>query len=573
MIIQEIYDDFRNFLYLVWEHLGLPPPTRAQYEIAYFMQHGLETSDTRTDIIEAFRGIGKSYIASAYCLWLLYRDPVDTKILVVSATGSKSKEFVSQVKGILNTMPLLAHLRGGRRDTVDKFDVAGASLSQSYSLKAASITGQITGSRATHIIADDIEIESNSKTEDARASLLRAVAEFEAIKVPGSNFVLYLGTPQTEESIYNTLVKERGYTCFCVPARYPKEDKQSSYVLQTEDGRYVNILAPFIQRDLEENPKIRGNPTDPARFNDEELASREAKGRAFFALQYMLDTSLSDAERYPLKLHDLIVMHVNPHKAPMTIQWGKDTDRGNVRSDLSNYGFSGDYYLGPLFVDSEWREYTSSVLFVDPSGRGADETAWSIIKELNGVFYLCKVGGFNGPVDEAMRMIALDAKAYKVNQILVEPNYGGVMWITAFNPILSQIWPNGCSVMEAEWVNTMKEARIIGTIEPVVNHHRLVIDESVAQDDQWCYQYTHIANERNCLRHDDRIDSTAGALAYMVRAMGMDVDQAAKAIRDAEFDAELEDFIETCTTHGGWRRGRGKRRKDGYRPEVYNSDS
>jgi hypothetical protein len=32
-----------------------------------------------------------------------------------------------------------------RRDEADQFDVAGASLSQSYSVKARGITGQITG--------------------------------------------------------------------------------------------------------------------------------------------------------------------------------------------------------------------------------------------------------------------------------------------------------------------------------------------------------------------------------------------------------------------------------------------
>ena len=34
-------------------------------------------------------------------------------------------------------------------------------------------------------------------------------------------------------------------------------------------------------------------------------------------------------------------------------------------------------------MDDEWREYEGSVIFVDPSGRGKDETAWAVMKVLN----------------------------------------------------------------------------------------------------------------------------------------------------------------------------------------------
>ena len=53
--------DFRNFLFLVWKQLALPEPTKVQYDIAEYLQ----TSGKRS-IIQAFRGVGKSYITSAY---------------------------------------------------------------------------------------------------------------------------------------------------------------------------------------------------------------------------------------------------------------------------------------------------------------------------------------------------------------------------------------------------------------------------------------------------------------------------------------------------------------------------
>lgn len=594
-----IRSDFRNFLFLVWGHLGLPEPTPGQYEVAYFLQWGyrgffetpsgrivkryddewLALSDEekaasipldvpretyRADIIMGFRGVGKSYISAAFALWKLLRDPRDEKILVVSASGVKAREFVSQVKAILMSMDLLAHLRPrvDQRDMIDRFDVNGASISQSPSLKAAGITGQITGSRATTIIPDDIEITENSRTEDARMNLLRAVNEFDAIVVPGSRTqVCFLGTPQTEESIYGRLIKERGFNCFCLPARYPKADKRQSYVLKRDDGTEHDILAPFI-RAVDRHPEIEWKPTDPRRFNEAELQSREAKGRSFFMLQYMLDTSLSDAERYPLKQHDLIVMSCNFVKAPMTIQWGHDSNKRNYRNDIPNVGFSGDYFLSALMVDPEWREYSASTLFVDPSGRGADETAWAIVKELHGMLYVLKVGGYAGDVATSMEMIAADAKMYNVSEVVVEPNYGGVMWIAAFQPILARVGKGwSCSVVEADWAKGQKEARIIDNLEPVMNQHRLIVDDSVAKDQTLIYQMTHISRDRGCLTHDDRIDALSGAVHRLVNSMMVDMTQAAEERTAEELDKELEDFIETCniTKSIGMRRGRGRR--------------
>lgn len=575
-----VRSDFRNFLFLVWEHLGLPAPTHAQYEIAYFLQHGWPGYATdpdsgqvvhyfgnqdaeptylerlappmdrqgRTDILEAFRGIGKSYVTAAFCLWRLLRDPRDTKILVCSASGSKAQEFVAQVKTILSTMDILAHLRPreDQRNKIDRFDVNGASMSQSYSLKAAGITGQITGSRASIIIADDIEVPDNSATEESRMKLLNKLQDFEAIKMPGGSEIIFLGTPQTEESIYTRLIKERGYRCYCWPARYPKPEKRGSYRIKREDGSLLDILAPYVAR-VDAEPSLEYQATDPERFDDYELAGREARGRAFFALQYMLDTSLSDAERYPLKQHDLIVMSCNAMKAPVTVQWGHATDMKNRKTDIPNVGFSGDYFLGPMFVDPEWRPYEQSVLFVDPSGRGKDETAWAVVKTLNGMLYVVHVDGFAGDPATAMRKIAHDAKLHQVNEILVEPNYAGAVWIAGFNPILAEVWPNGCSVNEAEWSRAQKEARIIDTLEPIMTLHRLVVDERVARDPTLMYQLTHLTRDRGSLQHDDRVDALAGAVARFTSTLMLDVKDAAKAQREAELDAELEDFIESCT--------------------------
>ncbi len=67
-------------------------------------------------------------------------------------------------------------------------------------------------------------------------------------------------------------------------------------------ANYGETLAPFIVKALESNSGLSGTATDPRRFSDDDLLERELSyGRAGFQLQFMLDTRLSDAERYPLK--------------------------------------------------------------------------------------------------------------------------------------------------------------------------------------------------------------------------------------------------------------------------------
>ena len=62
--------DFRYFLTAVWTHLNLPAPTRAQLCIAEYLQHGPKRLQ-----IQAFRGVGKSWITAAFVLWTLFNDP------------------------------------------------------------------------------------------------------------------------------------------------------------------------------------------------------------------------------------------------------------------------------------------------------------------------------------------------------------------------------------------------------------------------------------------------------------------------------------------------------------------
>ena len=61
--IQLLQDDFKLFLQALWTELNLPSPTRAQYAIADYIQYGPKRLQ-----IQAFRGVGKSWITGAFVL-------------------------------------------------------------------------------------------------------------------------------------------------------------------------------------------------------------------------------------------------------------------------------------------------------------------------------------------------------------------------------------------------------------------------------------------------------------------------------------------------------------------------
>ena len=314
----------------MWKHIGLPDPTPIQYDIAYFLQHGPSKI-----AIEAFRGVGKSFITSAYVLWRLYSNP-QHKFLVVSASKSRADAFSTFTMRLIMEMDILAHLRPReeQRQSRIEFDVGPATADQSPSVKSVGITGQLTGSRADEIIADDVEVLNNAATADMREKLIERTKEFSAILKPLDHArIIYLGTPQTEDSIYNKLPET--FTTRIWPALVPTKE---------EGDKYGDGLAPYIRKMMLNKPE--GTTTDPDRFSDIDLAARQAEyGRAGFSLQFMLNTQLSDEDRYPLKIRDLIVMDVPKDKAPMKINWLPDPKR--ELKELPNLAMAGDRFYNP----------------------------------------------------------------------------------------------------------------------------------------------------------------------------------------------------------------------------------
>ena len=533
-------DDFKLFLQALWNELDLPNPTRAQYAIADYLQHGPKRLQ-----IQAFRGVGKSWITGAFVLWTLFNNP-EKKIMIISASKERADNMSIFLQKLIIETPWLKHLQPKGDDSRwsrISFDVS-CSPHQAPSVKSVGITGQLTGSRADLMILDDIEVPGNSMTEFMREKLLQLCTEAESILTPKPDSrIMFLGTPQTTFTVYRKLA-ERSYKPFVWPARYPRKVSQ-----------YEGLLAPQLVEDIDKGAK-KWEVTDD-RFDNDDLVEREASmGRSNFMLQFMLDTSLSDAEKFPLKCADLIVTSVNPTTAPESVVWCSDPQ--NVIKDLPTVGLPGDYFYSPMQLQGEWDSYQETICSVDPSGRGTDETAAAFISQRNGFLYLHDMRAYrDGYSDQTLLDILKGCKKYGVSKLLIETNFGDGIVSELFRKHLQQT-KQGIDIEEFR-ANVRKEDRIIDSLEPILNQHRLVIDRSVVEKDfksnpdaapeerllyMLFYQMSRMCREKGAIRHDDRLDALSQGIKYFTDAMGISALEAIKDRKRTEWNAMLEEFFD-----------------------------
>jgi hypothetical protein len=558
-------DDFRVFLLEVWTFLRLPAPTPMQYDIARTLQHGPERL-----VIEAFRGIGKSWITAVFVLWCLFCDP-NYRVMVTSANQERADAFSTFTKRLITEMPLLQHMEPEGRTSNIAFDVAGSPADQAPSVRSVGITGQMTGGRANLIIGDDVEVPKNSLTHTMRERISELTKEFAAILKTKTTELeycpwlqyrrsVYLGTPQVEDTLYNKL-KTRGYYIRIWPSEVPESGQ-----------KYGDNLAPFV-RDMVGNVPV-GSPTD-IRFNEEELIGRKIEyGIAGYALQFLLDTNPQNVERHPLKLSDLIIDSVDREMAWTRTVWGND--KQHFLEDLPAGGFDGDGYYGPVWRSDEMLPWQLTVMAIDPSGQGKDETGFCIMRLMYSHLYVVKVGGFkDGYGEDTLKALAMWAQLYKVNDVIIEPNFGGGMFHSLFEPVLHEMQnedapEHKARVIPAEdtpWSRGQKELRICDTLEPLVRAHRLTVDRSVVEDDfqqqldeqkySFVYQYTRMMREKDCLPHEDRLESVAMAAQYFVEYLKQNQRIAHEKHKDKLKENEIKKFMKAAkATFGFGRKGR-----------------
>lgn len=548
-LVQREYSEFAPFLEVCMDHLGFTT-SPVQHDIGNFLSYGPQYI-----MVQAQRGQAKTTITAAYAVWTLIHNP-HHRILILSAGGRQANEISTLIVRLIMTLDELACLRpdptNGDRTSVEAFDVHYTlkGVDKSPSVACVGITGNLQGKRADLLIADDIESQKNARTATMREILLELTRDFISICATGR--IVYLGTPQSQESIYNTL-PARGYTVRIWPGRYPTPEQLE---------HYGNMLAPYVSRRLEQDPSLafgggmlgdQGKPIDPAYLTEEILQKKETdQGPSYFQLQHMLNTKLMDAQRYPLKIEDLVIMRLDGKHFPMSVT------RSFGGAGLRDFTVHNAAYRisTPHEVSPETAGLQGCVMYVDPAGggRNGDETAYAVTGFLNGNVYLLAAGGLPGGYNVTiMRKLAQIAKRWQVNKVIIEMNMGYGAFKEVWLPILRSEY--SCAV-EDDYVHGQKELRIIETLEPVMARGALIVNESVLEEDRdssadyeaakrglysLFHQLSKMTREKGALFHDDRADALEGAVRYWVQQLAIDQNEAVKRQREREWQEAIRD--------------------------------
>lgn len=509
--------DFREFAYLGMKFLGFDL-TEMQCDIADFMQHG-----PRKRMVAAQRGEAKSTLAALYAVWRLIQDQ-STRILIVSGGEKQASEVATLVIRMIETWPLLCYLKAdstrGDRTSYEGYDVHCdlKPLDKSASIACVGITAQLQGKRADLLIPDDIETTKNGLTQTMREQLLNISKDFAAICTHGDT--LYLGTPQTKDSIYKTL-PGRGFEVRVWPGRIPNQEMRE---------RYGDTLAPYIYTLIDAGYKetgfgldgTLGECTDKGRYNEEALIEKELDfGPEGFQLQYMLDTTMSDALRTKIKLSDMLVYSGGSDAAPDRLSY--IADKRYLWAE-EHEGIRGQTLYQPASYGEHMLPYQHKIMVIDPAGCGGDEVSYACGGAANSYIHLFSVGGFQGGIstDNVDKLIDL-AIEMGISDVFIESNMGhGTVEMLFQNRLKERKLP-GIGV-RGGYNTSQKEKRIIDTISPVTRRHRFVVHSRALTDDiQSCMQYSRdkrwlysafqqlqgITYDRGSLAKDDRADAVA----------------------------------------------------------------
>lgn len=553
MLMADEYHDFRDFAEEALQYLGFDI-TAMQSDIAEFMQTG-----PRLRMVMAQRGEAKSTLAAIYAVWRLVRDP-KTRVLIISAGEDKASEVAAVVIKLIMHWEKLDYLRPerrmGDRTGSDAFDVNYVlkGIDQSPSVACIGITGNLQGRRADLLIPDDIESTKNGLTVGQRQHLLALTREFTSINTHGD--ILYLGTPQTKDSVYNTL-PNRGFEVRIWPGRFPNPEERE---------RYHTHLAPYIADKLDANPALgsgygidgsRGAPTDPDRFDDDALMEKELdQGPEGFQLQYMLDTSLADALRQQLKLSDLLCADFNQDRVPEVLVHRPVRE---LRLDLPpQFSVIGAVLYRPVpDVKCDWVELPKDrIMYIDPAGGGSDEIGYSTGCAVGPYIHVLDVGGIMGGLtDENGQKLVEVIRRDKISHILVESNMGHGLFEINLRAILAKHDDLKNVGVMGEYSTGQKERRIIDSLVGAMQRHRVVLHKQVFESDaKWNQQHTidkrkersvfyqieNITTDRQSLPKDDRIEALAGVVRHYKAMLALDEDKAAEARKQAEAEEWMQ---------------------------------
>lgn len=548
-VLRKFYPDFVPFLQDRMEDLGFSTD-EIQEDIGEFLEHGPQYL-----MVEAQRSQAKTTITAIFAVWCLIHDPTH-RVLIVSAGDRQANEISTLIVRLIQNVDVLECMRpdrqAGDKTSNVAYDIHHSlkGMDKSPSVQCMGITANLQGARADLLIADDVESGKNARTAVQRAQLLHITKDFTSINQNGR--IIYLGTPQSIESIYNTL-PGRGFTIRVWPGRYPSEEQLPFY---------GDFLAPLITSRLAADPSLatgwgldglQGKATSPKIVPESALVKKELdQGPAYFQLQHMLLTTMADAARYPLKPENLVVMRLPDNHAPTTVVRAFGQLAVKMVNNLK-------YKISPALDSGHTTasKVVASVLYIDPAGGGvnADETGWAMVGLLNSNLFVRGIGGVPGGYDPPqLQAIADLVVKYRPTVIKIEKNFGYGAYKAVITPIIKAACEQACMPMPGiseDYTNSQKELRIINTLEPIMGRGALVINEDIFDEEtadlqrydlrlrdtySFFFQLSKVTRDPGALLHDDRLDALAGACAHFQDALAVDQTKAVKAAEKAAYE-------------------------------------
>ena len=153
----------------------------------------------------------------------------------------------------------------------------------------------------------------------------------------------------------------------------------------------------------------------------------------------------------------------------------------------------------------------------------------------------------DGYSDATLLDILRGCKKFGVTKLLIETNFGDGIVAELFRKHLQQT-KQAIDIEEVR-ANVRKEDRIIDTLEPVFNQHKLIVNRSVIEWDfnsnkdaapetrllyMLFYQMSRMCREKGAVKHDDRLDCLAQGVKYFTDALAISAHETIKQRRQEE---------------------------------------
>lgn len=466
-------------------------------------------SDHERTLLLCSRNAGKSGLTELYALWLLHRFPL-LKVLVVSGGAKRASQALASVRGFIERCPLLHYLRPAEDDVDNRtsFVTAPASgrLGAFFSFSSFGVTGAIVGQRADVILADDLERRTDN-TPDAQEKLDNLAAELPHVLNPRTPFepwagrLIALGTPQNAGSIY---------------ARWARQRDEDTGEPAWHTVR--SLLFTEVPSD-EGHKRTRLQSRWPARWTDAALEKKRSEvGPREWRLHWQVSLDDLGDEGKPLRLSDFISIRHDP----LAPSFPTIVRAGGPRLDhIPLHGASDpdDHFVGPGHVSDDTSLYVSTCVSIDPASglAGRDELGLCCASVTGqGLAVVRGVHGVRGSsANETLIKAAELVQRYRPSKVVVEarvdslfPDQLASVLARRGYPILVDRFHSGQS----------KGLRIVEAVGTLLADRRVAICEAVWSDadaHETVKQITNVTTDARSLKHDDRVDALAIALATL----------------------------------------------------------